>query len=80
MIARPKTDIAPPLPRLVPIGYETPSTQRRFTRPLHSRRVAILANAEAVFKIHDEKQRASDDKNNSRLIDTSHDIIRARRK
>ena len=29
------------------------------TRPLHTRRAAILANAEAVFKgkIHDEKQR-----------------------
>lgn len=32
-----------------PVGYQTQSVHRRMTRPLHARREAILAEAEAVF-------------------------------
>jgi hypothetical protein len=64
--ARPKTDTAPPLPQLVPIGYSVPAIRRRTSRPLHSRQ-AVLEAAEAVFKpkaresdkLHDIKPRLS---------------------
>jgi hypothetical protein len=82
MIARPKTDVTPPLPRLMPVGYSAPSIQRRFTRPLHSRRAAILANAEAAFKgkLNDEKKRLNAESNNSPIDDETHVAIGAGRK
>ncbi len=63
-----------------PRRYETQQIRRRVTRPVHSRRAAVIEAAEAVFKIHDEKQPTTDNENNSRLIDTSHDETKAGRK
>jgi hypothetical protein len=36
-------------PALVPVGYTIAPTRQRMTRPLHSRRDEVRANAEAVF-------------------------------
>ncbi len=63
-----------------PRGYVTRPVARRQTRPLHAKRAAVIEAAEAAFTIPDVKQRGSDDENNTRLVDTSHDKIETRRK
>lgn len=65
-----------------PVGYETRPIARRTTRPLHARRDALHAAANAVFKdvVYDEKKPTNDNENYSRLNDDPHDIIDARRK
>lgn len=53
---RPKTDVSPPLPRLLPTGYSVPTVRRRVTRPLHARRADVLEAAQAVFAPKSEKK------------------------
>jgi hypothetical protein len=82
MIARPKTDVATPVLRLMPLGYQTQPLRKRMTRPLHSRRAAILEAAEAAFKgeFHDVKKLDQQPQDDTSSSTETHVAIEAGRK
>ncbi len=65
-----------------PRRYETQQLRRRVTRPLQSKRAAILANAEAAFKgkMHDEKKLDQQRQDDTRSSTDTHDESKVGRK
>ncbi len=63
-----------------PRGYTAQTIGRRVTRPVHSRRAAVIEAAEAVFTIHDVKKLDQQRQDDTRSSIETHDMIEAGRK